>query len=185
MKKSKIPGRGLAAALSTAALVAGALVAAPAAHSATSARLVADMACPVGSQTVSFSPGVTLTPQSVTVTYNVALGVCASLTQPQITSGSSQGTVTVTLDCLDLLSTTTGTQTFHWSDGQSSVLSFTRTVTSANGQTVITLTGPITSGLFTGRIATFTVVEPALDLTACLTSRGLTGQTGVTTLLIT
>lgn len=143
------------------------------------------MTCPAGSQTVSFSPGVTSTPQNISVTFSVALGVCVSLTQPQIYGGSSQGSVTVTLDCLDLLSTTTGTQTFHWRDGQSSVLSFTRTVTNINGQTVITLTGSIICGAFTGRTAVCTVVEPALALTACQTPQGLTGQSGVTTLLIT
>lgn len=143
------------------------------------------MVCPAGNQTVSFSPGVTLTPRSVSVSFHAALGVCASLTQPQITSGSSSGNVTVTLDCLDLLSTTTGTQTFRWSDGQSSTLSFTRTVTNVNGQTVITLTGPVTAGLFTGRTAVFTVTEPALDLTACQSPQGLTSQAGVTTLAIT
>ncbi|MEU0297919.1 hypothetical protein ABZ252_00295 [Streptomyces sp. NPDC006175] len=80
--------------------------------------------------------------------------------------------MTVTLDCLDLLSTTTGTQTFHWSDGQSSTLSFTRTVTNVNGQTVLTLAGPITAGVFTRKHAVFTVVEPVLNLTACQSPKG-------------
>ncbi|MEU0297918.1 hypothetical protein ABZ252_00290 [Streptomyces sp. NPDC006175] len=57
-----------------AVLTAG-LLAVPSAQASPS--LVGDMVCPVGNQTVSFSPGVTLVPQSVTVTYAAALGVCA------------------------------------------------------------------------------------------------------------
>lgn len=163
------------------------MLVAPSAQAASPAShaLVGDMVCPAGNQTVSFSPGVTLTPQNVSVTFNAALGLCVSLTQPQITSGTSSGNVTVALDCLDLLSTTTGTQTFNWNDGQSSTLSFTRTVTNLNGQTVLTLTGPITAGLFTGRTAVFVIVQPALNLLACQTPQGLTSQSGVATLAIT
>ncbi|MBW8485424.1 hypothetical protein [Actinomadura parmotrematis] len=178
---ARIRARGRAVTASL--LLAGGLLPLIAAPPA-SARL-ADVTCPAGNQTVSFSPGVKTAPQTVTVTYNAALGVCASLSQPSITSGTSGGTVTVTLSCADLLSTTTGTQVFTWNTGQSSTLAFTRTVTNVNGQTVITLRGKISAGLFTGRTAVFTVVEPVLDLTACQTAAGLTSQAGVTTLLIT
>lgn len=175
-----------AATLCALALVASGTVATASAQAATPPRaLVADLACPAGNQTVSFSPGVTLTPRTVTVAYDLALGVCVSLTQPGITSGSSEGNVTLTLDCLDLLSTSTGTQSFLWSDGRTSTLSFTRTVSIVNGQTVLTLTGPITAGVFSGRSAVLTVVEPALDVLACESAQGLTSQAGVTTLLIT
>lgn len=180
---SSRPRRTLAVLFAALALVLGGLLTAPAAQAAPAA--LGDLVCPAGNQAVSFSPGLTNTSKTTTITYNATLGVCASLTHPEITSGGSAGTVVAPYSCLDLLNTSTGTQTFTWNTGQSSVLSYTRTVTILNGQTVITLTGTITSGLFTGGHAVFTVVEPALQLTACETPQGLTSQAGVTTLVIT
>jgi hypothetical protein len=189
MSLSAHPGaraRAPLAALCAVLAALAALVLAPNAHAApaTTAGL-ADMACPAGNQTVSFSPGLHTAPATTTITYDARLGVCASLSHPEITSGYSAGTVVAAYSCADLLNTSTGTQDFHWSNGQSSTLSFTRTVTILNGQTVITLTGPITSGLFTGDTAVFTVVEPLLDVLACQSTAGLTSQAGITTLLIT
>ncbi|MGW2277815.1 hypothetical protein [Streptomyces sp. NPDC001770] len=178
-------GRAVSALCALAALGTG-LFAIPTAQAAPASRaLVADLACPAGNQNVSFSPGVTLTPRTVSVTYDLALGVCVSLAQPGITGGTSGGTVSLTLDCLDLLGTSMTTQTFLWSDGQTSTLSFTRTVTIINGQTVLTLTGPVSAGVFSGRSAVLTVVEPALDVLACESTLGLRSQAGVTTLIIT
>jgi hypothetical protein len=143
-----------------------------------------DVTCPAGWQTVSYSPGVTAVSQPVTVTYELDLGICVSLSNPAVTSGFSGGTVTVALSCADLLGTTTGTQDFTWNTGQSSTLSFVRTVTKVNGQTVITLAGTISSGLFAGNAAVLTVIEPTLDLLACQSPEGLESNEGVSTFVV-
>ncbi|MGW4807437.1 hypothetical protein [Kitasatospora sp. NPDC004272] len=121
----------------------------------------------------------------VVILYDLALGVCASSSHSEITSGHSSGTVVAPYSCQDLLDTSTGTQDFTWNTGATSTLSFTRTVTIVNGQNVITLTGHITSGLFTGDTGVLTIIEPVLDLTACQSPTGLTSTAGVTTLLLT
>ncbi|RAJ39987.1 hypothetical protein K353_03475 [Kitasatospora sp. SolWspMP-SS2h] len=157
----------------------------PGAWAGSSSAAVGDLLCPAGNQTVSFNPGLTTTSRTVTITYDLRLGVCASLSHPEITSGRSSGTVVAPYSCQDLLNTSTGTQNFTWNTGATSTLSFTRTVSIVNGQTVITLNGHITSGLFTGDTGVLTVVEPALNLTACQSPTGLTSIAGTSTFVLT
>jgi hypothetical protein len=171
----------LRAAIALAALAVGfGAVASPQSASAS----LLDATCPAGHQVVTYSPGVTTASQTITVTYHLDLGACVSLTNPAVTNGTSSGTVTIPLSCTDLLSTMSATQDFTWNTGQTSRFSFLRTVTTANGQTVLTLTGTITSGLFAGSPAVLTVVQPTVDLLACQSPGGLTRLDGISTFVV-
>lgn len=120
----------------------------------------------------------------MTSTYDVALGTCVSLSHPGIVTGSSHGSGVVTASCTDLLASSEGSQVIIWNTKQTSTFSYHRTITMANGQTIATLTGSITAGLFSGDPAVLTFTNPATQLLACETPAGLTTKTGITTLLI-
>lgn len=172
-------GRGAAAMLSVLAAIAVTVVGATPSHAAP-----LDMNCPLGSQQVTQTPGLTNTEQTVDVVVALDLGTCASLSHPTIHTGTSHADFTATLSCADLLSTGTGSQVFAWSTGETSTFSFTRTVAQTDGETVLTLTGKITSGLFTGDNGVLTIADTTLDLAACQSPGGLTHESGATSLAL-
>lgn len=141
---------------------------------------VIEVLCPLGSQTVTYNPGLTNTPSQVTVTWDLRLDSCVSLTHPAVTSGGGSGNVVRTGSCSEIVGSSTGSQVITWNTGQTSTFSFTRTYSSVNGEAVLLLTGTITSGLFYGASAVLTIVDATLDLAACNTTTGLTQINGVT-----
>lgn len=137
-----------------------------------------------GTQTTTYKPGLTLapTPQAVTTTSTYAN--CELLSEPGLTTGTSGGTAVQTLSCLDPLKAGSGSVTITWNTGETSTFTFTRTVTRAAGETVVTGTGTITAGKFAGRAAEEVIVGPTLDTLKCI-REGITERIGVTTLTIT
>jgi hypothetical protein len=88
------------------------------------------------------------------------------------------------LTCLDLAQPGSATKTFTWNTGQTSVFSYNRTITRVGGNTVITLIGAITQGLFAGDTAVEVIVGPTPDTLKCLTPPGITSVFGAVTLTI-
>jgi len=170
--------RALAAALSTIALTSLFAAGSPRAHAA-----VADLTCP-GTESVTFTPGLLLTLQQVTLHTSRQWGPCVS-SDPTVSSGSDAESFVNTISCLSVAAAGTGTVTFTWSNGRTSTFAFTKSVSHPVGQTVVTYTGNITAGEFAGDSALETITGAALNLTACLAPPGITSTFGVAVLEIT
>lgn len=170
--------RAFSAALTAVALAGVFAAASPRAHAA-----VADLTCP-GTESVTFTPGLLLTTQQVTVHTSRQWGPCVS-SDPTVSSGSDAETFVNTISCLSLAAAGTGTLTFTWSNKHTSTFAFTKTVSHPVGQTVVTYTGNITAGEFAGDSVLETITGAAVDLTACLAPPGITSTFGVAVLEVT
>ncbi|MFH8755934.1 hypothetical protein [Streptomyces atroolivaceus] len=145
------------------------------AHPASAATTL--VAC-AGTQTISYAPGLTNTPGTVTAQGTNNLGPCVA-PNTNITAGTISFGATGTFSCQGLLSSTSEVNVVHWSDGSTSTLNVTRTVTKVNGQLVNTFTGVVTAGTFQGASVAWTIANLTLQLLACETANGLTSLTGV------
>ena len=154
--------------LTAAALVMSAVVfPSPAAHAVS-----ADVTC-VGTETVTYEPGLLLTPQTVNVTVHGILAPCTS-SDPKITSGTYVQHFSATLSCLTLVTGLAATRVFDWSNGRSSSFSYNRAINNVGGQTTVTFAGSIVSGEFAGDTGIQQVVFVTPNTLQCLTSPGLT-----------
>ncbi|MFE9750166.1 hypothetical protein ACFYOT_35095 [Saccharothrix saharensis] len=149
---------------------------------------VLDVTCtPPSSQIDTFTPPLTLAPQNVTVGIKAQYGPCVSLSNPALTSGSTDVTALVPgLSCLDLLQSGALTFTILWNTGQTSTISSSYTVTIAGAALVVTRTGTVTSGLFAGSAVLQVITGPATDVLLCTAGLGTVSSTySVVTLEIT
>lgn len=160
------------------AAVAGILAAAVVGVSpASAAPAVVDVNCPLGTQVGSYSPGMTLLPRQIEFTATGTLGGCVSPSHPEITGATFTALVVGTFSCLS--GSTSNLSTYHWNNGQSSVVEGGFEVNlKPGGTTVLILTGTVVEGLFEGATVIQTKVLPATDLLACLTPEGLTSVSG-------
>ncbi|HEU5469858.1 MAG TPA: hypothetical protein VFV67_04340 [Actinophytocola sp.] len=140
------------------------------------AATVGDLACTVSS-TITYSPGITLTPSNQTVTWSVQYSGCTSTTGATVTTGSRGGSITRERSCLAVEPPLDGTRTITWNDATTSVVDSTGLAVDAGGQTVYTITGTVISGRFTGDTFLEVVTQSSLNLLACATT-GVTSQTG-------
>ena len=159
-------GSALAAVLASAALAAA----------STPAHALVDAAC-LGSETNSFSPGLTNTLAPHDVTYSASLR-CLSLTDPAIRGASVSGFVSGALrSCTSLLNVNTTTADLTWNTGERSVMTTVFTPNYADGQLIIVGAGTITSGKFAGS-AVASVEAVVADLLQCSQPGGLTRLDG-------
>jgi hypothetical protein len=135
----------------------------------------------VATTTTTYSPGVLLTPRSVTIGNNTILAPCVSLDDPTLTSGTSVTEVVRTRSCLDPLASGSAAVTYHWNNGQSSTFTFNEVSSTTGALVTVVATGTITAGQFAGRTAVRQVTGPSLNLLDCLQEPGITSrfQTGV------
>ena len=152
--------------LMTAVSVVALLVPGPA---GTASAGVLDVTCtPPSSQNDTYTPPLTLTPQDVTVRSATQYGPCVSASNPAITSGSRSRTLLIPgRSCLDLLNSGSTTFTITWNTGQSSTVSSNFTSTTVGATLVVTDTGTVTSGLFTGSTVVQVLTAPAADVLLC------------------
>lgn len=150
------------------ALVLCTIVVSPTLASATSV----DLSC-VGTETLTYQPGLLLTPQPVVVTVNAILAPCTS-SDPSITSGTSLLNTTAVSSCATLFAGGAFTRVTNWSNGESSTFSFNRAVNNVGGQTTVTLTGTVIGGKFAGATAVQQVVFVTPNTLQCLAPPGLT-----------
>lgn len=168
-----------AALLLASTMLSPVLLAAPA-----QAEPAVDVTC-VGTETETFTPGLTLLQQDVTVGFDVKLIVCESSSQPGITSGTSVSTYLAReVSCLRIASAGSGSAVIVWNDGRTSTFAYNLTASSVNGTTVAIQTGTITAGLFAGRSATRVITSPNLDLLACATPQGVRSKFATVTFTV-
>lgn len=131
-----------------------------------------EISCTPSSNAVSFTPALTLTPQSVTVVASTQYSTCISPTQPAVTSGTRGSTIVMTRSCLDLLSPANQTYTISWNTGQSSTISGTVSTSTVGAVVIYTVTGTVTSGLFAGSSVVQVNVAPSADILLCTLGLG-------------
>jgi hypothetical protein len=153
-------------------LVAAALVPAASARVDATQRLArAGTTTCEGSQTVAYSPGMSLKPRQVTIHGTATLSRCASSTDPTITSGRSTFRAAGRFSCVS--GTATGTRKITWNNGRTSTLSFTSSVSVNAGESVVAVRGTVTDGEFDGQkwsaVSTMFGSRPA----ACATPEGV------------
>jgi hypothetical protein len=157
----------LASLITAAAIVFSVLTATPATAG------VLDVTCvPPSSDSVIFTPPLTLAPHPVTVFASTQYGPCTSASVPGITAGSRSVTINNTRSCLDLLKSNPVTFTITWNTGQQSTISGNTSVSTAGAVLVVTITGNVTAGLFAGDSVVQTVTGPATDVLLCTLGLG-------------
>jgi len=136
-----------------------------------------------GSSGITYAPGLTFTPRTSTYAESDSYTSCLS-SDPTLTSGSASASYTSSFSCLNPLSVAEDSHyTVHWNNGHSSVFDLTYTDTIVAGVENVTGIGTVVSGDFTGASATFVWLYAAPNPLACLTTTGMTSQTG--TVLVT
>ena len=144
---------------------------------------VLDASC-VGTQTATYSPGLTLTPAMQSVGANTVYTPCVSPGRPALTAARNTSFARQSLSCLDVDQTGSGSKIIVWNTGEISAFAFNRTVSHLAGTAVVTLTGAITAGVFAGDTAVEVITGPSLDILACFMPPGITGRAGATVLTI-
>ncbi|MGM1060673.1 hypothetical protein [Saccharothrix sp. Mg75] len=161
--------------VTTALIVSSLLFPASPAHAAP-----VDLLC-TEDESVSYSPGLLTAPRPVDVDVHNVLS-CTSLTDPAVTGGYVRATVRgLNRSCTDLAASGSGSYTITWNTGETSTISYSRSATYVLGTLVMTETGTVTGGKFTGDSSTHVVELLTLDLLSCLTEPGLTTTSGLGT----
>jgi hypothetical protein len=133
-----------------------------------------------GTESITYSPGLTFTPASVEYTGADTYTSCISTPPADITSASFSFGGTATFSCTSFtLPSYTATQVVNWSDGQTSTWTYsTEVTTSPDGDDIFVADGTIVAGEFEGAQASLTVDDLPLNLLACLTPEGATEAGG-------
>jgi hypothetical protein len=132
--------------LAAALLAAQALAWAPGIAGSAAAAVI-DAQC-AGSFTRTFSPPVTVTPQTVTATSTDSYSICTA--GP---AGTGTTVTTLTLSCVNLTAGPAETETITWRDGTGDTSTIAWSAPVIAGQTVV-FTGTVTAGLYAGAAAT-------------------------------
>lgn len=170
--------RTLTALAGAAALGVSALVGAAAPASAVGPT------CTASSQS-TFSPGLLLTPSTQDIAFTAGFSNCLTPGRPDVTSGTRSGTFTGSRGCLSILPPSANlTFVVEWNTGETSTVQGTATGQDVAGQTVHTITGTVTGGLFTGSSYTEVMTQASLNLLQCLAPPGVQSQTGLGTLTV-
>jgi hypothetical protein len=129
-----------------------------------------------GSQTVAYSPGLTLKRREVTLNGTSTLSRCASTADPTITAGRSTFHATGRLSCTS--GTYSGTRKITWNNGRTSTLSFDSSLSVNAGQSLVAVRGAVTDGEFSGQkwSAAFTMFTARPR--SCATAEGLPTASG-------
>ncbi|WP_132115981.1 hypothetical protein [Actinocrispum wychmicini] len=155
----------------------GALLPAPAAQAA-----VGSVTC-TGSSHAAYNPGLTLTPQTITVTETDTVPNCTS-TDSTLTSVITAGPYSYPVanagcNYAMVIPVGGGSLTVHWNNGQTSTLTgLVNELTATGGIVQNIAVGTVTAGEFTGAAATITYAYPLVNTLQCLAPGGLTSQDG-------
>jgi len=145
-----------------------------------------DLAQCTGTHNAQWSPGVTNTPQLITVSTQ-SQWTCVQLQLPLLINASSTNQFTAQFACESLLAPAPATWTITWGDGATSTFAFTASVNAVNGNLVITAPGKITAGRYANASATATFIlqDLADTLSNLCNTTGVTNASGASTLTIT
>ena len=135
---------------------------------------VLDVTCtPPSSQSSTYTPPLTMAPQTVTGSTVTQYGPCVSLSNPALTSGSMTRTGSAPgISCLELLQSGPSNFTITWNTGQTSTISSNYTANIVGAALVVTRTGTVTSGLFAGSTFLQVNTAPATDVLLCTLGLG-------------
>ena len=160
------------------------LVVAAVSVSASSAHAASSTTC-TGSSAISYSPGLTNTPQTVNYSETDTYSSCTS-TDTSLTAGSSSTNITLSgASCNGGGVFPSSSYTISWNNSQSSTMTMTFTDVIIGGTEQVTGVGTVTSGEFTGGAVTIVWLYPVLNPLQCMTSQGVTSQSGTVALQIT
>jgi hypothetical protein len=142
-----------------------------------------------GSDTVHYSPGLTLRRTLQTVSYENDYSSCLS-SDPTLTSGELDETVQYEASCLEPLggvgSPLSLTNTIVWDNGNSTTYQGSYTLTYVGGSVIATVLARVVSGQFLGGTVVHALALTQLSgLTGCLTPPGVTTAGGPLALSIT
>lgn len=129
-------------------------------------------------QQITYSPGMHLYTQTITTSGSLTYACVGD-----VQSGTTGFTLTEDRNCLTL-SAPDLDYLVTWNDNTTSQIHVHATVVIADGQTVVTKTGTVTSGRFAGATTTEVLTGPVADVLACLSPSGLTSDTEYGTLEI-
>jgi hypothetical protein len=139
----------------------------------------------------TYTPGLTNTVQSTTVVVDGDLNViddhsptgsCLAVNS-SATAGERDVTAVLDLSCTQFI-VETGVETVDWNDHQATSFPFSANVTRGLSNTVITETGEVTSGEFSGDKVVETFTAPNLAFANCNTPGGVTSLNYATVLTI-
>lgn len=169
-------------------VAASSLVATPAnAGNNTSYHHRATVISCVGSESATWSPGLTYTVQPYLITVDNQWPSCTIEGRPASLSASSHAQFSVVESCAQLGVPAEATWLIKWSDGKTSTFRFEATVNVSGGNFMITAPETITDGRYKGNtaIATFTLLNSAgLFANGCDTPQGVTSISGPSSLVI-
>ncbi|HTJ69253.1 MAG TPA: hypothetical protein VL551_17080 [Actinospica sp.] len=160
------------------------------AASAPAHAAVATITC-TGWTYTTYTPGLTDTVRPTTVVDQGRLNVigphsptgsCLAVGS-SATSGTRDVTALLNLSC-DAVLTESGVETIVWNDGQSTSFTFTATAAHVGSNTVLTETGDVTTGEFTGDHVVETFTAPNLSFLDCATATGVTSLDYATVITI-
>ncbi|GLZ32347.1 hypothetical protein Lesp02_45350 [Lentzea sp. NBRC 105346] len=120
----------------------------------------------VGTKTTQYSPGLKLFPSVQRIEYDAIFSPCAG-TATGVSAIQSSG-VTKVASCLSVGESNPGLLQYVWSDGESSFFSYETTVQRPAGQIVVTKTGTITAGRYTGATAVETTTGVTPNVLDCV-----------------
>ncbi|MGW6413417.1 hypothetical protein ACWF95_41255 [Streptomyces vinaceus] len=167
------------------AAVAGSLSAAAFVFPQSSSAAPGDLTCLGGTSEITFSPGLTNTPQMVTINSVNKFPHCSS-SDPSITSAEIPASErTVLRSCTDLLNSGTGDLSLAYNTGETTTYSSTFSSNYLLGTLTVLDSGPVTAGKFSGGNAVGAAEYLHVNLLQCGTAQGITKLTGTYTVLIT
>ncbi|HSV65301.1 MAG TPA: hypothetical protein VLJ59_05255 [Mycobacteriales bacterium] len=138
--------------------------------------------CPAYLNT-TYTPGLTFTERPTSFNTSGALGPCVSSDLTH-TSGTYTAEGNGSLSCVG--GSTTGSGQIAWNGNRHSDFTFTGAISlRPSGETVLVITGTITSGDYTGHTLTEVIVLATTQPTDCFTVSGLTSVSGPLVFTIT
>jgi hypothetical protein len=143
---------------------------------ATAHAAVPETATCAGSQTVTYSPGLTARSRHVTINGTTTLSRCASPADPTITGGTSTFTADGIFSCTS--GTYSGVRKIAWNNGRTSTLSFTSLVSVRGPESVVAIRGTVTGGEFSGQKWSGAFTMFTAKPLACGTPAGLPTASG-------
>lgn len=127
-----------------------------------------DVTC-TGTETAHYSPPLTFTPKPTSFVATTNFSVCASLSDPNISSGVIEWEGSGDLSCVN--GGSTGSAQIAWNTGETSDFDFETIVSQRpNGTVIILLDGEITAGKFVGGTMMQELTLLNLNLAACATT---------------
>lgn len=139
-----------------------------------------------GTSNVTYSPGLTLTPQTIAVSETDTLTSCTS-TDTTLTAGymGPYAFSVPNAGCNYLPGVGNDGVRIHWNNGQTSDVPLTIVLTATGGIVQETGTGTVAAGEFTGATVVITWIYPVVNPLQCLLPGGVTAHNGTIVAQIT